>query len=413
MIVGTGPGEGYVTPRALDLMRSCEVFVAGDAALAAAPAWGIHVRVAGALDVVLAEIGRHLEGGRDVCVLTSGDPGYFSMLAALERTFPGEAVVEPGVASVQLLAARLGVPWQEFTHLSVHGRELDLKPAPERPCVVLCGGRNTPSAVAAHLLGRGFAGRAAVGVRLGRPDELVTTGPLAEVAAQEFGSPAVIAAFPDSWLAAEGRTLRPRVSGDATGVPAGAALRAPGVPDEAFERVGTVPLSRWEVRAVLAAVGRPADRRVIWDVGAGSGGFAIEFALQAPSARVVAFERDSEACAAIHANAAKFDVRVEVEHGEAPDALPEDQAPELVVIGGSGGRLEGVLEAVHRVLAPGGRVVVTAVTLDTMGTSSRVLSASPWTGFDVLQLSSARLDRAGIMRGMNPITLLWADKEDA
>ena len=55
-------------------------------------------------------------------------------------------------------------------------------------------------------------------------------------------------------------------------------------------------------------------------------------------------------------------------------------------------------------------MVVTAVTLDTLGTASRVLSAPPWIGFDALQLSSARLDRVGIMRGMNPITLLWADK---
>ena len=351
LVVGTGPGDGYVTPRALDLMRSCEVFVGGDAALAVAPAWGMRVRIAGPLDAVIAEIGRHLDGGRDVCVLTSGDPGYFSMLAALERAFPGEAVVEPGVASVQLLAARVGVAWQEFTHLSVHGRDLDLKPSPDRPCAVLCGGENTPSAVAAHLIERGFVGRAAVGVRLGWPGETVTVGSLAETAAGEFGSPAVLAAFPDSWLDARGWTPHLRGSSDvaapASGAgssdvaspaagaaaprateappPAGvprAALRAPGVPDEAFERMGKVPLSRWEVRAVLAAVGRPADRRVIWDVGAGSGGFAVEFAMQSPLARVVAFERDPEACAAIRANAAKFGARVEVVQGEAPEVLP-------------------------------------------------------------------------------------------
>ncbi len=447
LVVGTGPGAGYLTPRALDLMCSCEVFVGGDAALAASPAWGMRVRIAGPLDAVIAEIGRHLDAGRDVCVLTSGDPGYFSMLAALERAFPGEAVVEPGVASVQLLAARVGVAWQEFTHLSVHGRALDVNASPDRPCAVLCGGENTPSAVAAHLIERGFVGRAAVGVRLGWPGETVTVGSLAETAAGEFGSPAVLAVFPDSWLDARGWT--PHLRGSAAGAaapratkapsPAGArraALRAPGVPDEAFERMGKVPLSRWEVRAVLAAVGRPADRRVIWDVGAGSGGFAVEFAMQSPLARVVAFERDPEACATIRANAAKFGARVEVVQGEAPQVLPgpggaasaeapsvstvvppapdgDDQAPDLVVIGGSGGHLEGVLTTVEQVLAPGGRVVVTAVTLDTMGTASCVLSAPPWTGFDALQLSSARLDRAGIMRGMNPITLLWADKEEA
>jgi len=41
-----------------------------------------------------------------------------------------------------------------------------------------------------------------------------------------------------------------------------------------------------------------------------------------------------------------------------------------------------------------------------------VLSWEPWVAHDALQLATARLDRAGIMRGANPITILWADKEN-
>jgi hypothetical protein len=51
------------------------------------------------------------------------------------------------------------------------------------------------------------------------------------------------------------------------------------------------------------------------------------------------------------------------------------------------------------------------VTLDTVGEASRLLTQAPWVGFDALQLSSTRLDRGGIMKGMNPVTLFWADKE--
>ncbi len=424
LVVGTGPGEGYLTARALELLRSGEVFVGGEAALAAAPAWGRRIRIAGPLEAVIAQVGEQLASGRSVCVLTSGDPGYFSMLAALERAFPGEAVVEPAVASVQLLAARLGVPWQEFVHFSVHGRGLELSPPDDRPSAVLCGGSNSPQAVAAHLLERGICGRAAVGVRLGWSDEQVMVTDLADVAGRAFGSPAVLALFPEAWCAEGG--WEPRLRGEAPALGAGArssggSLAAPGIRDEEFERIDKVPLSRWEVRAVLAAVARPGDRRVIWDVGAGSGGFAVEMSLLSPLARVLAFEREEAGCRAIATNARRFGARVEVIQGAAPDVFGGvlEQAgdegtpagrPDLVVIGGSGGRLEAVLDSSARALNEGGRVIVTAVTLETAGIAASALGVRPWAGFDALQLASARHDKAGIMKGMNPVTFMWADK---
>ncbi len=163
---------------------------------------------------------------------------------------------------------------------------------------------------------------------------------------------------------------------------------------------------------MLAGVAQAAERRVIWDVGAGSGGFAVELALQAPAARVVAFERDPAGCRATALNAARFGARVEVVEGAAPESLadPSLGRPDLCVVGGSGGRLEQVLGLLRGRLAPGGRVIVSAVTLETLATATRVLGSAPWRDFDALQLSSARLERAGIMRGMNPITLLWADR---
>lgn len=449
LVVGVGPAEReYLTPAAARLARSCEAFVGGTAALRAAPAWGERVEVAGPLDPVLDRVGVLLEQGTRVCVLTSGDPGYFGMLAALERRFPGEAVVEPGVSSTQLLAARLGLPWQELTHTSVHGRALEAPDFTDLPIAVLCGGDNTPEAVAALLLAAGWQAQAAVGVGLGNPDESVTVGDLPAVAAGAFDSPAVMIVAPDTWLregdrpfvaryddpapapapapsgsvapAPSGESgptqtggVDPALSGAAGSAPSGAV--APGIADEEFERLERVPLSRWEVRSVLASVARPASRRVIWDVGAGSGGFSVELALLAPDARVIAFERGPAGCEAIRRNAERFGARVEVVEGEAPDALPcsaGDSRPDLVVIGGSGGRLEEILDTVAGCIKPGGRVIVTAVTLETAGNAASLLSWEPWSGLDAVQLATAHLEKAGIMRGANPVTILWADKED-
>lgn len=415
VVVGVGPDERrYLTPAAAHLARSCEAFVGGTAALRAAPAWGERVKVSGPLDPVLDRVGLLLEQGKRVCVLTSGDPGYFGMLAALERRFPGEAVVEPGVSSTQLLAARLGLAWQELTHTSVHGRALETPDFNDRPIAVLCGGDNTPQAVAALLLAGGWQAQAAVGVGLGAPDEKVTVGDLSAIAAGAFGSPAVMIVAPEAWLRQGDRSFVPRRDDSSAGSGRSGAI-APGIADEEFERLERVPLSRWEVRSVLASVARPASRRVIWDVGAGSGGFSVELALLAPDARVIAFERGAAGCEAIRRNAERFGARVEVVEGEAPYTLLHsagDSAPELVVIGGSGGRLEEILDTVAGCITPGGRVIVTAVTLETAGSAASLLSWEPWSGLGAVQLATAHLEKAGIMRGANPVTIVWADKED-
>lgn len=392
-------------------MLACEAFVGGADALVEAPAWGARLPVKGDLGALMEDIGRLRDEGTDVCVLTSGDPGYFSLLGALERAFPGEAVVEPGVSSTQLLCARLGLPWAEVTHHSVHGRSLEIDPPPDRPFAVLCDPGRPPQAVARHLLEQGHRGRAAVGVSLGREGEQVILAGLDEVAAAEYASPAVLLVCPEGWLATApvGPALREAVAPFA---PPGSHLS--GLPDSAFERLEGVPLSRWEVRAVLAAVARPDERRVIWDVGAGSGGFAVEFALASPAARVVAFERDPAGCRATVSNARRLGARVEMVEGSAPEAFafrPPDEHPDLAVVGGSGGGVEGIVRALGVRLRPGGRLVVTAVTLDTAAAATTLLQEPLWTGFDAFQLSSARLAEAGIMKGANPVTLIWADRD--
>jgi precorrin-6Y C5,15-methyltransferase (decarboxylating) len=361
------------------------------------------------LEPLLQQIGQERAAGRDVCVLTSGDPGYFSLLGALERAFPGEALVEPGIASTQLLCARVGLAWTEVAHHSVHGRSLEIEPSPEAPFAVLCDPAQPPETVARSLLDKGYRGEAAVGVSLGRKDEGLFVLPLEEAAEGSFGSPAVLLVLPAAWSKRTG--LSPRLRETAPPRPPAGYL-APGLPDEAFERVDGVPLSRWEVRSILATVARPQERQVIWDVGAGSGGFAVEMALLAPLAQVVAFERHESGCLATEANARKLGARVEVVQGEAPDCFgARSESPDLVVVGGSGGRLPDIARELAGRLAPGGRIIVTAVTLDTVGEAGRLLAVPPWTGFEALQLSSARLERSGIMKGMNPITLFWADRE--
>ena len=78
----------------------------------------------------------------------SGDTGFYSGAAALVpklRAQGAEVTVLPGISSVQLLAAALGRPWQNWHLVSAHG--CACAPAAEcrsdRPTFFLTGGRNT------------------------------------------------------------------------------------------------------------------------------------------------------------------------------------------------------------------------------------------------------------------------------
>ena len=209
----------------------------------------------------------------------------------------------PGLSSIQLLAAALGRPWQGWNLVSAHGRTCD--PVAEcmqgRPTFFLTGGSEDPATLCAQLAAEASGTCRRRGPVLGTPEEKLFRGSVKELAAGRFNSLSV--------LLVEAAEVLPR--------------RAPGLPDEAFER-GDVPMTKQEVRAaVLAKLAvRPED--ILWDVGAGTGSVSVELALAAPRGRVYAVECRPEGCALIKANREKFRTRnLVLVEGLAPDALSD------------------------------------------------------------------------------------------
>ncbi|GAC1433249.1 MAG: hypothetical protein NVSMB65_07030 [Chloroflexota bacterium] len=140
-----------------------------------------------------------------------------------------------------------------------------------------------------------------------------------------------------------------------------------GRPDESFARRGptTNLITKQEVRAV--ALARLGLRRasVVWDVGTGSGSVGIEAALVDPAGRVYGIDRHPEAVAVAAADARTHGaVNFVACAGEAPEALAGLPDPDAVFVGGSGGRLAAILDAVAARLRPHGRVVVSLITLE-------------------------------------------------
>ena len=123
-MAGIGPGNpDFVLPAARAAIEGAKVLVGGSRALADFARQGQEtMTIRGDIDAVLSFIREKLQKTH-VVVMVSGDPGYYSLLDALRREFPPQAlVVIPGVSSLQMAFARLALPWHEARRASFHGR---------------------------------------------------------------------------------------------------------------------------------------------------------------------------------------------------------------------------------------------------------------------------------------------------
>lgn len=338
--------------------------------------------IEGPVEHVLDEIERERGG---VCVLASGDPGFFGIVRVLaERLGPDRLDVHPAPSSVSLAFARLGLPWDDAAVISAHGRPLAdaARRAIQHPKAALLTSPDAPpEAIGRELLALGAPHRrAAVCSRLGEPDEHVDVVALEELAAGTFDARSVVVIL------------------DGNGV-AGAPTLEWGRPASRFAaRDGLVTKS--EVRAV--ALGKLAlpGTGVAWDVGAGSGSVAIEIAALAPDLRVFAVEQHAADAERIRDNARAHGVAIDVVHGTAPEALGTLPEPDRVFVGGGG---LSVLDTVLARLRPGGRAVATFAALD------RAAAAYERLG-NLAEISVARgkpLSGGVRLEAENPVFVVW------
>lgn len=346
------------------------------------------VRAQELLDAILGQ-----QGG---CVVVfSGDAGFYSGARGLlpllaQRGIPVQVL--PGVSSVQLFAARLGRPWQDWELVSAHGVDCNVIGAVSRgkPAFFLTGGALGPGELCRMLADAGLGSLSvAVGENLSGPEEKITTSTAAELAGRSFASLSVLLAEP-----------APRFE-----------RRSPGLPDGMFVR-GQAPMTKQEVRAAaLAKLGvGPSD--VLWDVGAGTGSVSVELALSAPEGQVFAVECDEDACALVRENKRKFSTwNLQLVEGKAPQALAGLPAPDAVFIGGTKGGMEDI---VGQVLAKNenARICISAIALETLSAAVTALEKHGLEA-DVAQIAVSRTRPAGklhLLMANNPTFLITGER---
>ncbi|MGY1839891.1 MULTISPECIES: precorrin-6y C5,15-methyltransferase (decarboxylating) subunit CbiE [unclassified Modestobacter] len=322
--------------------------------------------------------------GRRVVVLASGDPMFSGVGTSLVRLFGADAVeVVPHPSSVTLACARLGWAVEETTVVSVVGRPVELLAphvTPGRRLLVLGSDGRTPAEIADRLTAWGHGGsRLTALAQLGGPGEGRSTGTAAAWPHPET-DPLVVTAV--EVVTDPGATPLPTV---------------PGLPDDAYLNDGQ--LTKRDVRAVTLARLVPLPGQLLWDVGAGAGSIGIEWMRVHPTCRAVAVEADPARAERIARNADRLGVPdLRVVPGSAPDALVDLPPPDAVFVGG-GATTPLLLDTVWAALAPGGRLVVNAVTLE----SEAVLAE--WhgrCGGSLTRLSVAQAQPVGGFTGWKP-----------
>jgi precorrin-6Y C5,15-methyltransferase (decarboxylating) len=396
-LVGAGIAgwEGFGS-KALEVIARAEVLIGHQRHLDIFPDFAGEKQLLGDLSIMLEQL-RTTE--KRCVVLGSGDPNFFGIGRFLMRNLPKERIeIFPNVTSVQYAFARIKEPWDDAVFISVHGRGLgrsiDRIIASEK-AAILTDKVNSPAVIARELLERGADGYEAwLCEDMGLPGEKFTKTDvrgLLDLPASELNILILIKAWEPQLL------QYPLI----------------GIEDDEFATSKKL-ITKQEVRAVTLAKLQLQDDLVMWDVGAGSGSVSIEAANLLPNGRIFALEKNGQYASFLKDNLKKFVARnVKLVEVFAPEGLEELPDPDRVFIGGSGGMLEEIIEAVARRLKPDGRIVLNAVTLDTLTKAVEYLERQ---GYSVevtcVNISKTRgLSEFKLFEAHNPVYIITAAQE--
>ena len=344
--------------------------------------------------------------GRDdikTVILFSGDTGFYSgcqklydalLRAVNDGRLQADVTVMPGISSVAYLAACMGENYQDAVICSMHGKELpDLakKIRKGKRLFLLMSGLKDVHKLGKLLLNAGLTEcTVTAGYQLSYPEQrIMELRPEECMQLQEDGLYICCIKNPDP----ERKTL------------------THGRKDGEFIR-DKVPMTKEEVREVSICKLKLYEGAVVYDIGSGTGSVAAEIAGLSDEIKVFAVEYKEEAVSLIAQNKEKFGLdNIEIVSGKAPDGLEELPVPTHAFIGGSSGRMKEILSALYQKNSQM-RVVINAISMETICEIKDVLSAFPIQNEDVVQIQASRAKRVGtyhLMQAENPVWICSFD----
>lgn len=343
--------EQWFSPEVAKVIQGGKVFSGGkrhreimDAYLPLGYEW---IDITVPLSVVFEKYGQF----DDIVIFASGDPLFYGFASTIQREFPTcEMKVFPSFNSLQMLAHRMLLPYQDMHVVSLTGRPWDRFDEAlilGYPLIgVLTDRKNTPKVIWKRMQEFGYTNYTmTIGENLGNDvSERVYTIKNEDYTEDAFGSE------PLCCLILQKTADRPRPLG---------------IPESAFALLDgrAKMITKMPIRLLSLSMLDLRQSRSFWDVGFCTGSVSIEAKLQFPHLTVTAFEVREQGRQLMQENARRFGTPgITALIGDfmetSLDALPR---PDAVFIGGHGGKLVEMIERLHAVMLPGGCLVFNSV----------------------------------------------------
>jgi cobalt-precorrin-6B (C15)-methyltransferase len=190
--------------------------------------------------------------------------------------------------------------------------------------------------------------------------------------------------------------------------------KSPGIPDEFFLREEEIPITKEEVRCIIISKLRLKEYNSAIDIGCGSGSITVELCLQCSKGKVFGVDLDFQAVNLTKKNLQKFKVEAEIRLGNAMDILESLPAVDGIVIGGTTGETQELIDQSIRKLNHGGRLVITTILIETMFKAIKTVNESRLLkdiDFTQIIISKGRRTKTGtMMLARNPVLIISATK---
>ncbi len=400
-VVGIGiEGRKGLGKRAEEIIKRAHLIVGGRRHLEEFRDTGKKtLAIGGNLEEIAGLIERYMQ--RTVVVLATGDPGLFGIGDFIVRRFGKRRVtIIPGVSILQEAFARIKESMNGLKVISLHGREMDeaglLKEVLLNPLVAIYTDTiNTPSRIAGMLAQKGIKDVVIhVCENIGYRNERITKGSPASIARRRFSPLNVMI------LRKKGYSPLPEP--------------LTGIRDREISHPSGM-ITKGEIRAVvLSKLGlrRPC---VVWDIGSGCGAVALEVARLIHPGIVYAIEKDKKRVRHIEVNRNRFSAwNLCIVHGTAPEVILREGLPDpdSVFIGGGGRRIKDILSCVAERIKRHGRIVINAVTIDTLTVVYGFFSDHGWSR-EVVCVNISRGEDVGkmnILKANNPVFIITIEK---
>ncbi len=302
------------------------------------------IEISGKMDVLMQQ---YKTIDVSIVVFASGDPFFYGFGNTLQRLLPkAELKAFPYFNSIQLLCHKTQTNYNNLKSISVHGRDwsaLDEALINRTKLIgVLTDTKKTPAVIAKRMLQYGFDNYTiTIGEALDGESEHIEQLNLSDCTSKTHNKLNCV-------------LLKQITSKE----------KSFGILDTAFIHLENRAnmITKMPIRLTTISALALQNKHVFWDIGACTGSVAIEAKQQFPHLKVVAFEKRTECSTIIQQNTERFatpGIEIVIDDFFNLD-LDNYPTPDVVFIGGHGGRLKELIQTVYQ-LNPTVRFVTNAV----------------------------------------------------